>query len=197
MHRRVAEKSEPDFPVFKDYRADGMTDYIAIINRFAPENAIGEMDCIYSSWLTSRADGFTDADIAAIKRIVPTLALAFKAAALARMTGTLMETYLGRDAGRLVLSGRIMRGVTERIDAVIWFSDLRGFTRITNSSPEQIIPLLNDYADVVVSAINAQGGDVLKLIGDGILAIFTAEDRAHACAPRLRPRSKHKSRCRR
>src|SRR6476660_4307760 len=78
LHRRVAEKSEPDFPVFKDYRADGMMDYIAIINRFAPENAIGEMDCIYSSWLTSRADGFTDADIAALQRIVPTLALAFK-----------------------------------------------------------------------------------------------------------------------
>jgi adenylate cyclase len=57
LHRRVAEKSEPDFPVFKDYRADGMMDYIAIINRFAPENAIGEMDCIYSSWLTSHADG--------------------------------------------------------------------------------------------------------------------------------------------
>ena len=101
------------------------------------------------------------------------------------MTGTLMETYLGRDAGRRVLSGRIMRGVTERIDAVIWFSDLRGFTRITDLSPEQIIPLLNDYADVVVSAIHAQGGDVLKLIGDGILAIFTAEDRAHACAAAL------------
>ena len=62
---------------------------------------------------------------------------------------------------------------------------LRGFTRITDSSPEQIIPLLNGYPDVVVSAIHAQGGDVLKLIGDGILAIFTAEDRAHACAAAL------------
>jgi len=163
LHCRVTEKSEPDFPVFKDYRTDGMTDYIAIINRFAPENTIGEMDCIYSSWLTSRPEGFTDAHVAALKRVVPTLALAFKAAALARMTGTLMETYLGRDAGRRVLSGRIMRGVTERIDAAIWFSDLRGFTRITDTSPEQIITLLNDYADVVVSAIHAQGGDVLKL----------------------------------
>jgi adenylate cyclase len=101
------------------------------------------------------------------------------------MTGTLMETYLGRDAARRVLSGRIMRGVADRIDAVIWFSDLRGFTRITDSTPEQIIPLLNDYADAIVSAINAHGGDVLKLIGDGILAIFTAADRAHACAAAL------------
>jgi adenylate cyclase len=97
----------------------------------------------------------------------------------------LIETYLGRDAGRRVLSGRIMRGVADRIDAVIWFSDLRGFTRITDSAPEQVIPLLNAYADVIVSAIHAQGGDVLKLIGDGTLAIFTAADRPHACAAAL------------
>ncbi|MGA8965219.1 MAG: adenylate/guanylate cyclase domain-containing protein, partial [Pseudolabrys sp.] len=167
LRRRVTAGSEPEFPVLRDYRAAGMTDYVAIINRFAPEGIIGEMDCIYSSWVTARAGGFTDADIAALKRVVPTLALAFKTAALARMTGTLMETYLGRDAGRRVLSGRIMRGVAERIDAVIWFSDLRGFTRITDSAPEQVIPLLNDYADVIVSAIHTQGGDVLKLIGDG------------------------------
>ncbi len=185
LRRRLTAASESEFPVLGDYRAAGMTDYVAIIDRFAAEGTIGEMDCVYSSWVTARADGFADADIAALTRVVPTLALAVKAVALARMTGTLMETYLGRDAGRRVLSGRIMRGVTERIDAVIWFSDLRGFTRITDSAPAQIIPLLNDYADVIVSAIHAQGGDVLKLIGDGILAIFAAADRARACAAAL------------
>jgi adenylate cyclase len=92
-----------------------------------------------------------------------------------------METYLGRDAARRVLSGRIVRGIAERIDAVVWFSDLRGFTRITDASPDLVIPLLNDYADAIVSAIQEQGGDVVKLIGDGVLAIFTAEDRARAC----------------
>jgi adenylate cyclase len=92
-----------------------------------------------------------------------------------------METYLGRDAGRRVLSGRIVRGIAERIDAVVWFSDLQGFTRITDAAPEQVISLLNDYSDVIVSAIHEHGGDVLKLIGDGTLAIFTAEDRMHAC----------------
>jgi adenylate cyclase len=185
LRRRLTTESESEFPILRDYRAAGMTDYVAIIDRFAPEGVIGEMDCVYSSWVTASADGFADAHIAALARVVPTLALAVKAAALARMTGTLMETYLGRDAGRRVLSGRIMRGVADRIDAVIWFSDLRGFTRITDSAPEQIIPLLNDYADVIVSAIHAQGGDVLKLIGDGILAIFAAADRAHACAAAL------------
>ena len=74
-----------------------------------------------------------------------------------------------------------MRGVAERIDAVVWFSDLRGFTRITDTPPEEVIPLLNDYSDVIVSAIHEHGGDVLKLIGDGTLAIFTAENRLHAC----------------
>ena len=78
-----------------------------------------------------------------------------------------------------------MRGIAERIDAVVWFSDLRGFTRITDTAPEQVIPLLNDYADVIVSAIHDHGGDVLKLIGDGTLAIFTAEDRMHACSAAL------------
>jgi adenylate cyclase len=185
LRRRVTADNEPQFPVLRDCRAAGMTDYVAIINRFAPEGIIGEMDCVYSSWVTVRTDGFTDADIAALTRAVLTLALAVNAAALARMTGTLMETYLGHDAGRRVLSGRIMRGIADRIDAVIWFSDLRGFTRITDSSPKQIIPLLNNYADVIVSAIHTHGGDVLKLIGDGILAIFTATDRAHACVAAL------------
>jgi adenylate cyclase len=185
LRRRLTADSDPDFSFLREHRAVGMTDYVAIIDRFAPEGVIGEMDCVYSSWMTAHAEGFADAHIAALTRVVPNLALAFKAVALARMTGTLMETYLGRDAGRRVLSGRIMRGVTERIDAVIWFSDLRGFTRITDSAPEEIIPLLNDYADVIVSAIHAQGGDVLKLIGDGILAIFAAADRASACAAAL------------
>jgi adenylate cyclase len=101
------------------------------------------------------------------------------------MTGTLMQTYLGRDAGQRVLAGRIVRGIADRIDATIWFSDLRGFTRITDTAPEQVIPLLNDYADVIVSAIDEHGGDVLKLIGDGTLAIFTAADRERASSAAL------------
>jgi adenylate cyclase len=185
LRRRVTAESESEFPILRDYRTAGMTDYVAVISRFAPEGVIGEMDCVYSAWMTARADGFADADVAALTRVVPMLALAFKAVALARMTGTLMETYLGRDAGRRVLGGRIVRGVADRIDAVIWFSDLRGFTRITDSAPEHIIPLLNDYAEVIVPLIYAQGGDVLKLIGDGILAIFAAGDRERACAAAL------------
>ncbi len=182
---RLTEAHTAWFPAMQDHVAAGMKGGAAIINRFAAEGVIGEMDAVYSTWMTTRPGGFSEEHLAMLARLVPTLALAVKTIALTRMTGTLMETYLGRDAARRVLAGRIMRGVADRIDAAIWFSDLRGFTRVTDSAPEQVIPLLNDYADVAVSAIHAHGGDVLKLIGDGILAIFTAEDRAHACGAAL------------
>ena len=118
---------------------------------------------------------------------MPTLALAVKCVSLARIAGTLVETYLGRDAGRRVLNGLIRRGVAEQISAVLWYSDLREFTRITDrAEPEQIIPLLNDYAGAAISAIYDNGGDVLKLIGDGILAIFTADIPEASLPPRAR-----------
>ena len=181
LRRRVAAEEEAEFAALAELRAAGMTDYIAIINRFAAEGVIGEMDCLYSSWATRHPDGFSDAEIVALQRLTPYFALAIKSVSLARMTGTLMQTYLGRDAGQRVLNGRIQRGIADRIDAAIWFSDLRGFTRITDTTPEQVIPLLNDYADAIVSAIHEHDGDVLKLIGDGTLAIFTAENREGAC----------------
>jgi adenylate cyclase len=185
LRRRLNAATADEFSMISDLLKAGMTDYIAIISRFAAEGVIGEMDGVYSSWATRAPDGFVDYQIAALRRVAPYLALAIKSVSLARMTGTLMETYLGRDAGRLVLSGRIMRGIAERIEAVIWFSDLQGFTHITDSAPEQVIPLLNDYSDAIVSAIHEHGGDVLKLIGDGTLAMFTAEDRLHACSAAL------------
>src|SRR6266516_2930479 len=181
LWRRIPAADETEFNVLPDLRADGGTDYVAIINRCAAEGSIGEMDCVYSSWVTRDPWRFRNEHIAALQRLAPFLALAVKSVALTRMTGTLMQTYLGRDAGRRVLSGRIMRGVADRIDTVLWFSDLRGFTRITDTTPNHVIPLLNDYADVIVSAIHEQGGDVLKFMGDGVLAIFTADDRTRAC----------------
>src|ERR1700720_4214196 len=186
LHLRVNAETEAEFPAFAEFRKAKFTDYVAIINRFAEDGVIGEMDCVYSYWTTDRAEGFSDDELGALKRLTPFLGLAIKAASLARIAETLVETYLGRDAGRRVLRGRIARGVADRIGAVLWFSDLRNYTRISDTSPpEQIIPLLNDYADAVVSAIHENAGDVLKLIGDGVLAIFPAQDRAGACAAAL------------
>jgi adenylate cyclase len=186
LRRRLAAGDPVDFLSFRQARDEGMTDYVAMVHRFAEEGVIGEMDCVYSSWATDAANGFADADVLALHRLAPFLNLAVKSAALARMAGTLAETYLGRDAGRRVMSGRIIRGVAEKIGAVLWHSDLRSYTHISESvAPEEIIPFLNDYADVVVSAVNGHGGDVLKLIGDGTLAIFAGEDRQEACRAAL------------
>jgi len=186
MRRRLMAGDSADFPAIVQARAEGMTDYLALVHRFAAEGVIGEMDCVYSSWSTDAAGGFGEAAVDALKRLAPFLKLAIKSAALARMAGTLAETYLGRDAGRRVMDGRIVRGVAEKIGAVLWYSDLRGYTHISdNAPPEQIIPLLNDYAEVVVSAVHGYGGDVLKLIGDGTLAIFTGEDREQSCSAAL------------
>ena len=182
MRWRLTPEVAAQFTGFADQRAEGMTDYVVMIKRFAAEGIIGDMDCVYTAWMTDAPEGFSDAEIAALKQSMPFLALAIKAASLGRITSTLVETYLGRDAGRRVLSGRIARGVADRIDAVLWFSDLRGYTKITDTAdPGEIIPLLNDYSDAVISAIHAEDGDVLKLMGDGTLAIFTAADRASAC----------------
>ena len=186
LRRRLVAGDPVDFLSFKQARDEGMTDYLALVHRFADEGVIGEMDCVYSSWATDAARGFGEGEIAALRRLAPYLKLAVKSAALARMAGTLAETYLGRDAGRRVMSGRIVRGVTEKIGAVLWLSDLHSYTHISDSvAPQQIIPFLNDYADVVVSAIHGHGGDVLKLIGDGTLAIFAGDDREQACLAAL------------
>lgn len=182
LRRRLNAETEGEFSIFSDLRAEGMTDYLAITNRFAAEGIIGDMDCVYSSWATDAPQGFRDSDVDDLSRLMPIVALTLKSASLTRIAGTLVETYLGRDAGRKVLGGRIGRGVADRIEAVLWFSDLRNYTRISDSAdPEQIIPLLNEYAGAILSAIHGHEGDVLKLIGDGTLAIFTAADRASAC----------------
>jgi adenylate cyclase len=185
LRRRLTAASDDEFSFLRELRAAGMTDYAAIINRFAADGVLGEMDCVYSWWATAASQGFSDAQVAALKRLMPFLALAIKSIALANVAANLVQTYLGRDAGQRVLRGRIVRGVSERIEAVIWFSDLRGFTRVTDTAPEQVIPLLNDYADVIVSSIHDHGGDVLKLIGDGTLAIFTNGGREGACEAAL------------
>jgi adenylate cyclase len=179
---RVRAEAEAGSAFFKSKQVEGTTEVVVMVNRFAAEGIIGEMDCVYSAWATDRTEGFKDREVAALKRLTPFLALAMKCTALGRIAETLVETYLGRDAGRMVLSGRIARGVADRIGAALWFSDLRGYTTITDTAaPEQIIPLLNDYADAVISAIHARGGDVLKLIGDGVLAIFRSKHGPTAC----------------
>jgi len=182
LRRRIGHGDPADLRPLEAMKAEGHTDYVALVHRFAGNSTIGEMDCVYSHWMTRHPDGFSDEDLAALRRLVPPLALSIKCGSLARIAETLVEVYLGHDPGQRVLSGRISRGVADRISAVLWFSDLRGYTAITDTAPpDEIIPLLNDYSEAVITALHAAGGDVLKLIGDGTLAIFKADDPAEAC----------------
>lgn len=182
LHLDLQDEGRRVFSQMDALTQEGHTAFVAMVHRFNRDEVIGGMDCVYSYWCTRHPAGFDEAARAALRRLVPILALAVKCASLARIAGTLVEVYLGRDAGRRVLSGRIQRGVSERISAVLWFSDLRGYTAISDqAAPDEILPLLNDYAEAVISAIHDAGGDVLKLIGDGILAIFKADDAGEAC----------------
>ena len=186
--RRRLELGEPGgFPILDELVLSGETDYFALVHRFDKGTTIGEMDCFLSRWTTARPGGFADADIAALRRLVPTLGLAVKSASLARIAQSLVEAYLGRDPGRRVLEGRMSRGAVERLNAVIWFSDMQGYTSLSERiASDELIPLLNDYSEVAIMAVHSAGGDVLKLMADGVLAIFTAEDPAEACMAALR-----------
>jgi adenylate cyclase len=189
----LADCASLDFSVIDDLAAQGHRHFIAFVHRFGEAGTIGQMDCVYSYWLTRHAEGFGEAALAALRDLVPALALAIKSAAQADIARTLGRVYLGRDASEQVLRGKISRGVTERIEAVLWFSDLRGSTAISETiAPDEIIPFLNDYAQAAIDAIHDAGGDVLKLIGDGVLAMFT--DQELAVAKRAALRAEHRFR---
>src|SRR6266576_2966742 len=174
MRIDLADCASLDFSMIDDLAAKGHKHFVAFVHRFGETGTIGEMDCVYSYWVTRRADGFSEQALSALRDLVPVLGLAIKSAAQVGVARTLGRVYLGRDASEQVLRGRISRGVTERIKAVLWFSDLRRSTAISESiGPDEIIPFLNDYAQASIDAIHDAGGEVLKLIGDGVLAMFT------------------------
>jgi adenylate cyclase len=186
LHIDLSDCASLSFSAIDEFAARGHRHYVAFVHRLGG-GAIGQMDCVYSSWLTRRAAGFDAQAIAALRDLVPVLGLAIKSATQIGIARTLGRVYLGRDASEQVLRGRISRGVTERIKAVLWFSDLRGSTAISESiGPDEIIPFLNDYAQAAIDAVHDEGGDVLKLIGDGVLAMFTSEDLAFAKRAALR-----------
>ncbi|MGR9170703.1 adenylate/guanylate cyclase domain-containing protein [Rhizobium sp. KDH_Rht_773_N] len=187
VRRRIGFGDPTDFIMLEQIHALGHTDYVAMAHRFAPAGTIGEMDCFFSHFSTKHPEGFSEQDLVILRKLVPVLGLAIKCVALARIARTIAEVYLGEDAAHQVMDGKITRGKTERISAALWFSDLLNYTKISdNSAPEEIIPLLNEYSEVVITAIHEAGGNVLKLIGDGVLAIFKGDDPAKSCAAALR-----------
>ena len=187
LRRRLdATYQRNEFPLLDTFQDQGATDYVAFLMPIGENVRMGDVDGLTSSFTTDAADGFTDDQIELLASIVPPLALAFLQRTMDRTARTLIKTYLGTDAAKRVLAGNIVRGQADPIRAVVWYSDLIGFTRISdNESPAGVFAMLNDYAEAQVEAIEAHGGHVLKFIGDGILAIFPGDDTADACARAL------------
>ena len=184
LRRRLADPGCPmDFPILKDLRDEGVTDYLVSPLRFTD----GEVH--FASWATRQPGGFTATDLGIIDSIVPPLARVAEIRAYYRVAVNLLTTYVGKNSGERVFAGRIRRGDTELIHAAIWLSDMRGFTRRADRLPAQaVVDLLNRYFDCQVPPIVEHGGEVLKFIGDGLLAIFpigAGADEREVCAAAL------------
>lgn len=178
---RVDDPDSKRFPIIQDMRAEGVTDYVAVPLSFLD----GSVNA--TSWMTRQPGGFSDDDIAAIRAIIAPLARVSEIVSLRRTAEMLLDTYVGNRAGARILGGQIRRGHNDTMQAAIWLSDLRGFTALSDRLPaETVVQILNHYFDCQVTAIRHHGGEVLKFMGDGLLAVFPIDeyvgDAAHVCA---------------
>ena len=168
IRERLAESVAPRrFPVLDDLANEGFTDYFVGALEFLSGQRHG------ITFASKAAGGFSDEEIAAIERLLHPLARIAEILALNRTAVNLLNTYVGRNAGERILNGDIVRGHSDAIRALIWFSDLRGFTELTSrAEPAVVIGVLNELFECQVPAIEKHGGEVLKFMGDGLLAIF-------------------------
>ncbi len=191
LRERLLDEKEPSrFPVLQEFRGQGATDYFASVIFFGQQtiaphsNPDDPPEGMISSWTSDAPKGFSERDISTVTKLLPVLGLALKSASGYRTAHDLLAVYLGRDAGDRVLSGDIQRGSLDTIRAVIWYFDLQGFTKLSETTPgDQMVAMLNDYFGAAVRAVEAYGGDVLKFMGDGLLAIFKfADDDSAGCS---------------
>jgi len=171
--RRRLDGPDPklDYPALQDFRAEGMTDYVAVPMRFSD----GQINIISMSSRTP--GGFTVEDLGRLYEILPSLSRLLEVQALKMTASTLLGTYLGKNTGQRVLDGLVRRGDGESMHALIWFSDLRDSTSMSEAlSSDAYLATLNAFFDCMVGSIVENGGEVLKFIGDAVLAIFPVAD---------------------
>jgi adenylate cyclase len=177
----TAPPREGEFAILDELRRDRLTDYVVYAVPFAD----GSHKAL--SLATRRPSRFTPDELALFEAMIPALAFNLEVQALSRTARTLLDTYVGRQSGGRVLEGQIQRGSGETIRAVIWLCDLRGFTTLSEHLPSHtLIDLLNSYFGAMCDAVVSEGGEVLKFIGDAMLAIFPiGADRAATCRAAL------------
>lgn len=181
---RVEQGEGLDLDLLQQFKAEGATDYICFVLVFGRD---GRGENFLSggavSFTTDRPGGFTDEEIASLRSLMAPLGAAMRVTAQVQTTEVLLDTYLGRNVGARVLNGEIHRGSVQTISAAILFADLRGFTALAETAPgPALIDMLGAYFDILVGAIEAERGHVLKFLGDGLLATFAYENDGAGCA---------------
>jgi adenylate cyclase len=177
-YRQRLEGAAPMFPLLADLKAEGATDYVMYPLPFLDTTRTAVM-----SYATTQAGGFTDEELAELETASDLFSPYAERHVLRRIAVDLLDTYVGHQAGERIFAGGVERGAVEALTAAIWMADLRGFTRMSDRLPrETVIALLDDWFDCLSAAIEDQGGEILKFMGDGLLAIFpVGEDHAAGC----------------
>jgi adenylate cyclase len=164
---RLDDPESRRFPFFDDMRKESVTDYVALPLHFTDGSTHA------TSWTTKAEGGFTDEHLAALRATVLPFARLAEIFAMRRTATALLDTYVGNRAGERIWAGQIRRGHAEAMQAAIWLSDLRGFTALSDRlAARTVVEILNQYFDCQVPAIRKHGGEILKFMGDGLLAVF-------------------------
>jgi adenylate cyclase len=166
-----------DFPALADFHAADATDYVCLAFKFGEADDPSHGTGVLYSFTTDRPGGFHQAEIQFLRSTLPGLALAMKAHTGYDIALGLLRTYLGDDAGSRVHSGAVERGTVDSLHSVLWYADLRGFTRISHvSSGTEIVQMLNDVFETLTTSLRPRGGHVLKFIGDAMLATISFDE---------------------
>jgi adenylate cyclase len=162
------------YSVLKEFREEGASDYLVFVIPFSADGLLNTVRTgAVVTLATDRATGFSDADVATIADIMPAFGAVVRVGMNLVAIRTALDTYLGRDVGQRILQGEIRRGSVETISAAIVFGDLRGFTALSDAmAQDELVTMLDDYLECLVAPIEARGGQVLKFLGDGLLATF-------------------------
>jgi adenylate cyclase len=171
------------FAVLEELREQGFTHYVMVPLVYAS----GEVNAF--SWATRRPGGFGAAELAFLDDTLPGFAAMVEVKALRRFVGNMLTTYVGQGPGRLILDGQVRRGDIRAITAALMLIDLRDFTLLSDTlAPRAVIRLLNEYFDSVFPPVRAHRGEIMKIMGDGVLAIFEqppGSNAAEACRAAL------------
>jgi adenylate cyclase len=177
LRYRLSPDEDPGLPILVELRQQGFTEFLSELIPFTYGVPPG------ITFATTAPGGFTDEQIALLRAVPPLLAAPLEVRAQRLTTGAILDTYLGRGPGREVLDGAIQRGDLRRIDCAVLLTDLRGFTGKTERwPPETLLHALDTYFEAVADAVSTERGDVIKFVGDGVLAIFPVEAAGNTAA---------------